>query len=312
MKISYKTKSVIINRILLIIANFLLIATLCYVVFINSLSVKPLSDFYVDEIEFNSIKSSRYNSVYPLVKEISFNNFQLFEDEMSGNWFYSIVEDDKDAYNPLVKISSYHGKIKYAALKYDFSEYSISHNIPIKFIAYNNTSYYTFDVICTTLPIVNLTKEDINIFDNRAGVKKRFFRSTSNYKIKGNASRWFSKKTFKLRLHIFSPGNNPRKISKSILGMPSGSNWELYAGYNDPLRIRNVFSAKLWSDCCSHNNVFDINNSFEYKEDAGDNKNDLESFMNLKIDEEKEYYNKNSNNKNEEEGNEDALFPTSW
>ena len=59
-------------------------------------------------------------------------------------------------------------------------------------------------------------------------------------------------------------------------------------------------------------NIEEQNNSFEYKEDAGDNKNDLESFMNLKIDEEKEYYNKNSNNKNEEEGNEDALFPTSW
>ena len=54
------------------------------------------------------------------------------------------------------------------------------------------------------------------------------------------------------------------------------------------------------------------NTSFEYKEDAGDNKNDLESFMNLKIEEQNEDDNINSNNKNEGEGNEDALFPTSW
>jgi len=57
-------------------------------------------------------------------------------------------------------------------------------------------------------------------------------------------------------------------------------------------------------------NVEEQNNSFEYKEDAGDNKNDLESFMNLNIDEEKGV--KNTNDKNEGEGNEDALFPTSW
>ena len=59
-------------------------------------------------------------------------------------------------------------------------------------------------------------------------------------------------------------------------------------------------------------NVEEQNTSFEYKEDAGDNKNDLESYMNMKIDEQNEDDNINSNNKNEGEGNEDALFPTSW
>lgn len=47
--------------------------------------------------------------------------------------------------------------------------------------------------------------------------------------------------------------------------MPVRSKWHLHHSYTDEEKIKQAFCAKLWKECCSNNNLFNLDNGNEYK-----------------------------------------------
>ncbi len=252
------------DRLCFVSIGLALLISFLFVIYSDLIIVPSLSRYYVTQEEYDDIISTRKESTSPIVDELYFNSFKLIKDKKSGNWFYSIVEGDINAYNPKIsfkkKIS-----VNVASLQKKIETSDIRNNIPLKFIAYDNNSYFIFNVTCTTLPILSVDDTRMYLFDNRTEVDSREFSTYSQMYIRGRGSREFSKKSYTLKLKMYSPGKNKRKFRRSLLGMSVRSKWLLYAAYPDEEKIRQVFSSKIWQDCCSKSNSFDVYNGFEYK-----------------------------------------------
>ena len=141
--------------------------------------------------------------------------------------------------------------------------------------AYNDSFYHEYALVCTTLPLMNIESdtqvgdEDVpvhmTLFDNRKGAAQRLTQSDGDMHIRGGSTRTYPKKGYKLSLTKESLGNNVRLNKVSLLGMRQDDDWILYAAYNDPEKIRNVFSSVLWKNTCAMDNAFGIDNGMEYR-----------------------------------------------
>ena len=261
MKISFSFENLKKNRLLLIWANLLFFAILIVIAYSN-IFAKPLASYYADETIFSEIKKSRNESQKSLVDKIYFNNNKLFKDELSQNWYYSIVEGDKNAYTPKINFFSKQG-VRVYVLNEEFSSKSVLENKHIKLIAYDKKNYNTFEIIPTTLPLMNVTEDKVYIFDNRKNVSQRSYTLTSNWRYRGRMSMDYPKKGLRIKLRTYSLGNHLRKSERSLFGMSAKSDYNLYANYTDLTKVKQVFGSELWSNCCSMNNSFDIKNGYE-------------------------------------------------
>ena len=243
---------------------FMLIAVLSFV-FFNINDEKLLSSLNITKADYDNILQSKQQTSKVLVNDVYFNGFKLIKDIDSDSWFYSLIDDSNNAYSPKISFNKISNDIKIASLQKEINPKNIEKNIPIKFIAYNDNEYYLFNVICTTLPILSINEGKIYLFDNRKNSSRREFSSYVDYRERGHYSIHYPKKNFSINLKNYSPGKNRRKVSTTLLGMPEKSKWHLYSAFVDPEKIRQVFSAKLWKDCCSYNNSFWVDNGYEYK-----------------------------------------------
>lgn len=260
-----------IAQFLLIIITFLL---LYFVIFISGDKYK-YEDLFINETKWNNIiESKKYNNDLKITN-IKFNNYDLF---LSNNtWYYSIIEKSSNAYNPIITYKTDKSSKVYI-LENKITEKSIENNEKIKLIVYNDSEYNIYNIICTTLPILNINydsnkilekdndiKMDMYLFDNRYNASQRTILSEGLIQLRGNTSLVYPKVGYKLSLTKESLGDNKRNNNISLLGMRQDDDWILYSGYNDQEKIRNVFSSKLWYDSCASNNNFGIKNGTEYK-----------------------------------------------
>ena len=96
-------------------------------------------------------------------------------------------------------------------------------------------------------------------------VVQRVIKTQGTIHVRGATTAYFPKKGFRISLITESLAHNKRHNDLSILGMRQDEDWILYAGYNDPEKIRNVFSSNLWYDSCATNNSFGLNNGMKYE-----------------------------------------------
>ena len=108
--------------------------------------------------------------------------------------------------------------------------------------------------------LTNNQNMQIVLFDNRKGISNRYIKSDGLFKFRGASSLFYPKKGYRINLRE----NNENK-NMSLLGLRDDDDYLLYAAYNDTEKIRNVFSTKLWNECCSINNSYSLNNGSEYK-----------------------------------------------
>ena len=258
--------------------DFLLIALL--IVIIVFLSVffnkgKSFNDLCIAD-DWDNIIANRTLSNNELVDNIIFNGYNLLYDKSEGKWYYSLIEGDLDSFNPKVK---YFSKQKVDLIfKNNINNSIIENNQNIEFIVYTDTEYKTYKLVCTTLPIMNITYNDdeeiikdattsmsMYLFDNRKDATNRIINSIGDIRVRGRTTTIFPKKGYKLSLTKNPSGTNIKKNNVSLLGMMQDDDWILYAGYNDQEKIRNVFSCKLWNDSCSQDNSFNVTAGVEYK-----------------------------------------------
>jgi len=222
------------------------------------------------------IIEGRSLSQTPLFTKILFNENELFSDITGNCMFYSLIEQDGNAYDPVVKCQSELKDVSIAIVGSVFTEEDIANGIEHTLLVYSDTEYQYVSLVCTTLPVLNINHEDVigdydtipfemKLFDNRKAATQRMTIAEGEIRIRGRYSRNYPKKGYRMTLYENSVGENRRERKVSLLGMRQDGDWLLYSAYNDLDKVRNVFSSNLWLESCGTNNEFGLSNGMEYR-----------------------------------------------
>jgi len=232
-----------------------------------------VSDLMLTKKELRSIMIARAKQPHPMVYDIKFDSNSLFYDTGSSSWFYSLIDNSKTAFNPSVEFDANDSNVMIAFCGNEISEQLIADNGTIDVICYNDNAYHISKLVCTTLPLMNIsveqeigdedTKASITLFDNRQSADMHWINSIADMHIRGGSTRAFPKKGYKITLLKDSTGHEKSNIS--LLGMRKDDDWHLSALYNDPERVRNPFSCELWKTSCGYNNQFRVENGMQYE-----------------------------------------------
>ena len=233
-------------------------------------------DYLVSQEKLAEIISTRKLTDQELLQELHFNNYDLFYDELFSRWYYSVSPDCPNL-NPKFSYSSTFDNAKIA-----FGD-RIQPGKGIPFIVYTDSLIKTYELIVTTLPLIQIESiEDIDfsklnsnitypvkfkLFDNSSDARFPFILSDGSIHIRGRGTATYAKKQYKITLYENKKGtdNDSTENQIPLLGLRSDGDWLLYPSYNDQERIRNVFSSKLWLESCGNENRFGIKNGNEYR-----------------------------------------------
>jgi len=260
-----------IGMALLIVSGFFAIYFICFCG--NPIYFEELS---VNEEQFDEIiNSRRYASASGLLEALFFDEQQLIFDAASDTFYYSLEEGSKSAYNPYVEVKTAHENLRVAVLDAQITAQDIRDARTFHMIAYDSASYHEFNLVCTTLPLMNIECDTeigdenvpvhMTLFHNGKGAAQKLTQSDAKMHIRGGSTRMYPKKGYKLSLTQESLGDNVRPNKVSLLGMRQDDDWVLYAAYNDPEKVRNVFSSNLWKNTCAKDNALGIDNGMEYR-----------------------------------------------
>lgn len=210
-----------------------------------------------------------------LVDTLDFDGQTLLFDSAGRIFYYSLVEDSSGAYNPYVKVKGADNNLRVAFLGGGITKEGIADNQTISFLAYTDKEYEFYGLKCTLLPIINIECEEqiedtyvpmtAVLFDNRKNTTARVTVSEGYIHIRGCSARYYDKKAFRISLRKESAGGNERLNQVSLLGMRQDDDWLLYAGYDEPERVRNVLSTNLWKNTCATDNAWEVDTGTEYK-----------------------------------------------
>lgn len=233
------------------------------------------NSYIVSDEEFEAIMKLYSESDSMIVSDIIFGEEYLFLDDTDGTFYYSIIEGDKEAFNPVIKIVSEEKDVNIAIREEKITNEIISGNKTIDFMVYTANSYTEYKLKCTTLPLMNIDYEEeiteentlmnMQLFDNRSGVLQREVCSDGMIHVRGGSTKSYPKLGYKVSLTVNSSNGSTKKNKCALLGMRQDDDWILYAAYNDQEKIRNVFSANLWMETCGEDNSFNIENGMRYE-----------------------------------------------
>jgi len=231
----------------------------------------------VDRETFDVLISERNEESDTGHPDIYFDDFSITYDTLSNTYFYSVIEDSFNRYNPLVRtVSKRFNRYDVAILGDILNDSSIGNNEQAEILLYTDDSYKLYSVAATTLPIVTINMNeqvsdrdnpigDLNepatftLFDNRSDVSSsdRHITSHTYARLRGASSRRFTKNQFRLNLREMSIAGTESNNHLSLLGMREDDDWILYSPYNDPEKMRNTLSNNLWYESFATNNSLD-------------------------------------------------------
>ena len=237
-----------------------------------------LHTLFVDEASYEALTKSRTQAMLSQ-PALQFNSASLFFDRPAQRFYYPLVAGSPASFTPTVSLDQSAPGYSMAFLNRPITAQSIRQNTAHPFIIYNDTHYAEFSFVVTTLPVMSLESNHpeyspdsfitnkksavrMTLFDNaqNAGHLQRMTVSEADVKTRGRSSLHYPQKSYRLSLSYVSLGHNKRKNPLSLLGLRFDRNWILYAPFNDPEKIRNIFSHNLWWDWGAENNSFAIKN----------------------------------------------------
>ncbi len=239
-----------------------------------------LSSFFRSDEEIAAFIGDAIPTNDVFLTQVTFNGYALFRDENSSAFYYSLIENDPDAYDPFVRYEGTNKRVKMVLREGEITPEAIEQNRPLRLIASDGKHYREYRLYCTTLPLMNIDSDILlfnwkdkerdmamTLFDNRAGVRQRLVSMSGLIRLRGNSTMYYPKKGYKITLNQISLGNHIREYDQPLLGMDSRTDgeWLLYSAYNDQERIRNVFSSNLWFTGNAGANRFGIKNGMEYR-----------------------------------------------
>lgn len=187
------------------------------------------SKLCVNDDMWNSIKSSRKESENLILEDIEFNDYNLIIDKSNNTFYYSLVNDSPNKFNPSVRYKSNNANTKIVILSDEINNEKVKSNHTFKIMIYNEKEYRIYDLKCTDLPIVDIQYEGndiekrnpmkIYVFNNLSNTPNRITTSNGKFKAMGN--------NFAFSLNMITPGNNKRDNRISILNMRPSSEYIL-------------------------------------------------------------------------------------
>ncbi len=221
-----------------------------------------LSDLMLDAAQLDRLTEGRAEDP-GLISKFLCNGYELTS--AGGDFYYSIVEGNRAAMDPVVEVLG-ERPLKLAFARRALDAQTLRSGDGLRFIAYSDTAYCSGTLFPTTLPVmsINVTEPDESgscevldrtlrdaemvLFDNRATIPAtaRFSHSSLTIRIRGNTTAVLPKQSYRLSLFAVSIGNHRRHNDLPLLGMRADEDWILYSAGNDCERIRNCLSNNLW------------------------------------------------------------------
>lgn len=179
--------------------------------------------------------------------------------DYENNTFFIPLDMENDAWEKLVFSS---GQPGYGLMfREDFTNRNkrqlIAEGEKIPFLVYGENCWAEYYLVFTGLPVIDLTtlegfySENITgsaFFYNTDFAKNGVLSSEYNGHIRGNTSRLFPKKGYKLNLTKSTVSKTTVKNSQKLFGMREDDDWILYAMYNDETKIRDKLSIEIWNE----------------------------------------------------------------
>ena len=222
----------------------------------------------LSDVDGDLIRRNRVESEEDLSEGITFNGNALFA-VSGGSYFYSLIEGDEKAYDPVVQVGD---ALSVVCEEGTLSEENLAKGEVLQLLIYNDTSYTEIEVTPTTLPLLSIsctesiqhegdTEMSFCLYDNREDVSERLTVSAGKIHTRGRSTLDYPKKGY--RLTLLKEDKTERKVN--LLGLRKDGDWILYAAYNDQEKLRNVFSMQLWFNGCATDNSFGVVNGMEYR-----------------------------------------------
>lgn len=244
-----KKKLIMLGSILLLIGCFIFSNHL------KNMSFSMLNHVSADKAE--ELKSTREEKSRLDFSCLLCNEVRVpFDDE--GKTFYISVDMEEEVWETLDFMS---GQPEYEILFLeDILEYNkkdtIAEGKKFSVLVYNDTEYAVYYLAFSGLPIIDLTT-DAGMWQENIEGTAMFYdtdftingvkESEYNAHLRGNTSRMYPKKGYKLNLIKNTASGTTVNNKQSIFGMREDDDWILYAMYNDESKIRDRLSIDIWN-----------------------------------------------------------------
>ena len=234
------------------------IGLICSFVLINRLQVKNFTVFnHVNPKQIEEVKSNLVEAEELQFTALLCNETRVPFDEQTNTFFVPLDMGDEQ----WEKIEFVSGQPEYQILfEEDVTDKSkqelIAENTKVKLLVFDQQFWSEYYITFTGLPIIDLaTNEGFYATEEITGTAVFFDtdftihgiqQSQYNGHIRGNTSRMFPKKGYKINL-IKTNSDGSSELNKlSLFGMRNDDDWILHALYNDDTKIRDRLSMAVW------------------------------------------------------------------
>ncbi len=201
-----------------------------------------------------------------ILTDLRFNQVTLVQDVASGT-FYLPLDMKNESWEPGELTSGQEDvQILFGqAFTRDDKQTAIREGTPYEFLAVKGDCYRSYYLVFTGLPIVSIETEataEEEIF----GGTVRFWEADSKRDwaysnileahIRGNTSRLYPKKGYKLTLKTQDRDGNVVKDKRALFGLRKDDEYILNAMYTDASKIRDKFCADIWGGLGARTEAF--------------------------------------------------------
>ncbi len=216
---------------------------------------------------FNSISENKIEKLQQTLQkkeELDFtallcNEIRVPFDDTTNTFFVPLNMEEEN----WEKMEFVSGQTEYSVLfTEDVTSYQktevIAEGKQFDLIVYDQNSWSNYNVVFSGLPIIDLTTDEHEGFyatEEITGIATFYnvdfaihgtVQSDYNGHIRGNTSRMFPKKGYKINLTRVDEYGETVQNKISVFDMRKDEDWILYAMYNDDTKLRDALSMKVW------------------------------------------------------------------
>lgn len=246
--------------------NLILLACSLAFLFLWPLWKGPIAFQEGTEEEISQLLATHSQAAEPFFTELAFSGEQLPYDRNTSTFYLPLnMETDTWESGQLTSLASGVSLI----FEEDFTgadkQEAIKNGTKFRFYAVRDGEYQECWLTVTGLPVVSIETEadaDAEIFGGSAyfwdSSTKVDWTSSSilEANIRGNTSRTYEKKGYKLSLKKQNKNGEIVEDKKSLFGLRNDDEWLLNAMYSDSSKIRDKLSADIWAEIGAYQEEF--------------------------------------------------------
>ena len=246
--------------------NLILLACSLAFLFLWPLWKGPIAFQEGTEEEISQLLATHSQAAEPFFTELAFSGEQLPYDRNTSTFYLPLnMETDTWESGQLTSLASGVSLI----FEEDFTgadkQETIKNGTKFRFYAVRDGEYQECWLTVTGLPVVSIETEadaDAEIFGGSAyfwdSSTKVDWTSSSilEANIRGNTSRTYEKKGYKLSLKKQNKNGEIVEDKKSLFGLRNDDEWLLNAMYSDSSKIRDKLSADIWAEIGAYQEEF--------------------------------------------------------